>query len=206
MLVSEKIHWVSPNSLRFTCHASRVGFVVLELVSLRTEKVAVRYSYYRDARVCVCVLGGGGCICLMRHLAPIHTNIHRQTSEHVHRQTHTTAHAEMIACTHTHIRSEAHGPSPSGYSCSTIETLHSNLWTKPAGACLCPANVELALNVTDCRALNRIRTLISRCFVLSWDLGLSTLYWSTSAFWHPYRQLLIYFSPASSDGCNYEHY
>lgn len=62
----------------------------------------------------VCVWG---CICLMRHLAPIHTNVHRQTSEHVHRQTHTTAHAEMIhqiACTHTHILSEALARLPLG--------------------------------------------------------------------------------------------
>lgn len=62
------------------------------------------------ACVYVCVWG---CICLMRHLAPIHTNVHRQTSEHVHRQTHTTAHAEMIhqiACTHTHTYSQRRWP------------------------------------------------------------------------------------------------
>ncbi len=125
------------------------------------------------ACVCVCVLGV--------HLF----NETPRSNPHEHTQTdiRTCASTDTHHCTrwndrlytHTHTYARRRmATTPSGYSCSTIETLHSNLRTKPAGACLCSANVELALNVTDCRALNRIRTLISRCFVLSWDLGLST--------------------------------
>lgn len=108
ILVSEKIQ--SLHSLYASCvtlypftEGSGLALLSLNLSHYgQGERLSDTVISVTLAYVYVCVWG---CICLMRHLAPIHTNVHRQTSEHVHRQTHTTAHAEMIhqiACTHTH--------------------------------------------------------------------------------------------------------
>ncbi len=125
------------------------------------------------ACVCVCVLG----VHLFNETPRSNPHEHTQTDIRTCAST-DTHHCtrwndRLYTHTHTHIRSEAHDPSPSGYSCSTIETLHSNLRTKPATACLCSANVELALNVTDCRALKSHSHTHKPLFCF--ELGLRTI-------------------------------
>lgn len=60
MLVSKKIHWVSPQSLRFTCHpfAEGSGLALLSLnLSHYGQREWLSDTVITVTLVCVCVLG-----------------------------------------------------------------------------------------------------------------------------------------------------